>query len=158
MIGSIGGSLAGSQYLAPADSTDGSKYCYDIEVPGSLLGENFESDLKITLFCDESGQLTNMKLVDFKVPQLEDGASDDMVINLSTSSIRMNGISGSNDSINNFDSYKEGISSFVNDQTTIEDYYSNNLDTAPNILYTVAKMMDAKEYDFGFEVSLSDPN
>ena len=156
MIGSIGGSLAGSQYLAPADSTDGSKYCYDIEVPGSLLGENFESDLKITLFCDESGQLTNMKLVDFKVPQLEDGASDDMVINLSTSSIRMNGISGSNDSINNFDSYKEGISSFVNDQTTIEDYYSNNLDTAPNILYTVAKLMDAKEYDFGFEVSFDE--
>lgn len=156
MISSIGGSLAGSQYTAPADSTDGSKYCYDIEIPASLFGENFNSDLKITLFCDEYGQLTNLKIVDFKIPQLEDGESDDMVINLSTTSIKMNGVSGTNDSINNLEGYKEGMSSVIDGSTSLEDYYTNNLDTVPNILYTVEKMMNAKEYSFGYEVSFDE--
>ena len=67
MVGTIGGSLASEKVEVIRNGE--SEYQYSIEVPSSLLGEEFETDLIIKLNSNANGELTSIALDEFKIPQ-----------------------------------------------------------------------------------------
>ena len=148
MVGTIGGSLANEKVEVIRNGE--TEYQYAIEVPGSVLGENFETNLIVKLNCNANGELTCLSLDEFKIP-LE--GKEDIVIKVSTDNIVMHGFNSEGTS--NIQGYKEGIHDGV-EENALTSYYSNDLDTTPNLIYTVGKMMNAKKFKFDYSLNFDE--
>ncbi len=148
MVGTIGGSLASEKVEVIRNGE--TEYQYSIEVPSSLLGEEFETDLIIKLNSNANGELTSIALDEFKIPQ---AGKEDIILSLSTTNITMHGFNSNGSS--NVQGYKVGIHDGV-DENALTSYYSNNLDTTPNLIYTVGKMMNAKKFKFDYSINFDE--
>lgn len=142
MVGTIGGSLVSES----SDLENGGKR-YTISIPGSLIDESLTTDLTINLDANSNGELINLSLEKFGIPV--DGKT--IYISMKTDSIEMQGIN-SDDIENELDGYKLGLG----ENTSIEDYYTNDLDSTPNIIYTVGKMMNEKAFRFNYELTFDE--
>lgn len=148
MVGTVGGSLANEKIEVIRNGE--TEYQYAIEVPGSLLGESFETNLVVKLNCNENGELTCLSLDEFKIP-LE--GKEDIIIKVSTDNIIMHGFNSEGTS--NIQGYKDGIHGGI-EENALTSYYSNDLDTTPNLIYTVGKMMNAKKFKFDYSLNFDE--
>ena len=142
MVGTIGGSLVSQS----SDLENGGKR-YTISIPGSLISETLTSDIVINLDANSNGELTNLSLENFTLPV--DGRN--ITFSISTDSITMQGVN-SGEITNELDGYKDGLVS----NTSIEEYYSNDLDSTPNLIYTVARMMNETSFKFNYELGFNE--
>lgn len=148
MVGTIGGSLASEKTEVVRNGE--TEYQYTIEVPSTLLGEQFETDLIIKLNCNANGELTALALDEFRIPQQ---GKEDIVLSLSTTNIIMHGFNSTGTS--NVQGYKAGIHDEI-EENALTSYYTNDLDTAPNLIYTVGKMMNAKKFKFDYSINFDE--
>ena len=142
MVGTIGGSLVSQS----SDLENGGKR-YTISIPGSLISETLNSDIVINLDANSNGELTNLSLENFTLPV--DGRN--ITFSISTDSITMQGVN-SGEITNELDGYKDGLVS----NTSIEEYYNNDLDSTPNLIYTVARMMNETSFKFNYELGFNE--
>lgn len=142
MVGTIGGSLVSQS----SDLENGGKR-YTISIPGSLISETLTSDIVINLDANSNGELTNLSLENFTLPV--DGRN--ITFSISTDSITMQGVN-SGEITNELDGYKDGLVS----NTSIEEYYNNDLDSTPNLIYTVARMMNETSFKFNYELGFNE--
>lgn len=142
MVGTIGGSLVSQS----SDLENGGKR-YTISIPGSLISETLTSDIVINLDANNNGELTNLSLENFTLPV--DGRN--ITFSISTDSITMQGVN-SGEIENELDGYKDGLVG----NTSIEEYYSNDLDSTPNLIYTVARMMNETSFKFNYELGFNE--
>lgn len=148
MVGTIGGSLASDKVEVIRNGENENQY--SIEVPASLLGEEFTTNLVIKLNCNDNGELTCLALDEFRIPQ---AGKEDIILSVSTENITMHGFNSIGSS--NVEGYKAGIHANIDDNS-LSSYYTNNLDTTPNLIYTVGKMMNAKKFKFDYSVNFDE--
>jgi hypothetical protein len=55
----------------------------------------------------------------------------------------------------NVQGYKAGIHDGI-EENALTSYYTNDLDTAPNLIYTVGKMMNAKKFKFDYSINFDE--
>lgn len=143
MVGTVGGSLVNES----SDLLDGGKR-YTINVPGSLISPTFESDITLHLDANKNGELINLELLSLSIP----ASGRKITLSMKTSSIKMHGINSEGTS--NIEGYKGG--NVISGNQTLEEYYKNDLDSTPNIINTVAKMMNAKTFKFDYELGFNE--
>lgn len=163
MVGTIGGSLCGED-----EGVDGA-HVYKAVIPGSLLGEGFESDIVLALTCDDLGNLTALELEEIEIPV---GTDTPIKISLRTEALQSVSIDAESagfatpahmigvnaeEANTPFGYEKYGVTT-----TSLEEFYNNNLDSTPNLAYTVAAMMKAKQVKMDmalkFEEKTYDPS
>ncbi|MBP5694766.1 MAG: hypothetical protein J6X03_04965 [Bacilli bacterium] len=148
MVGTIGGSLASEKVEVIRNGQTENQYT--IEIPSSLLGEEFTTNLVVKLNCNENGELTCLALDEFRIPQ---AGKEDIILNVSTTNIIMHGFNSLGTS--NVEGYKAGIHAEIDDNS-LSSYYTNDLDTTPNLIYTVGKMMNAKKFKFDYQLNFDE--
>lgn len=141
MVGTIGGSLASDKV-----ELENGDYRYKIEIPGSLIDETFDDTITINLDCNKSGELTNLSLNQLSIPT--NGKT--LILSMSTEKIVMHGINSGNENPN-LDGYLDGLG-----ENILTEYYKNNLDSTPNLINTVGKIMDSKQVNFGYELEFNE--
>ncbi len=142
MVGTIGGSL-----VSESSNLESGGKRYTISIPGNLIDESLSVDLTINLDANSNGELINLSLERFGVPV--EGKT--LYISMKTDSIEMQGIN-SGDIDSELDGYKIGLGG----NTSIEEYYTNDLDSTPNLIYTVGKMMNEKAFKFNYELAFDE--
>lgn len=142
MVGTIGGSLA-SDKVELGDN----QFRYKIEIPGSLIGPEFTETITINLDCNEKGELTGLSLNPLNLPV--QGKTINLA--LSTEKIVMHGINSENPNPN-LDGYLEGLTG----GNILDEYYKNNLDSTPNLINTVGKIMNSKAVDFKYDLEFNE--
>lgn len=143
MISSMGGSLTGTKVILGENQNQ-----YSLEIPESMLNGAIKGDLVVNLICDNSGALTGLILKEIGIPVT---GQDDIKISLS-GNFEMKGINDK-DNTGTFEDYKKGNEI---EDTKFNEYYSNNIDSSPNILYTVSKLMNDKKFQFGYSLNLNE--
>ena len=141
MVGTIGGSLASDKV-----ELENGNLRYKIEIPGSLIGPDFTDTITINLDCNKNGELTGLSLNPLTIPV----QGKKLTLALNTKEIKMHGInSGSTNP--NLDGYLQGLGSNV-----LTEYYKNNLDSTPNLINTVGKIMNSKAVDFSYDLEFNE--
>lgn len=147
MIGTIGGSLVSDK---KENYNDTENICYSITIPGSLIDESITDNLTVRLISNNDGELVGLALdgFNFKVGEKE------VTVSMSTDSIQMFGIDsklGENETYKEYEGYKEGLG-----ENILETYYSNTLDTTPNIVNTVSEIMDSKTVALDYSLNFNE--
>lgn len=141
MVGTIGGSLASDKEVL-----ENGNFRYKIEIPGSLISNTFQDTITINLDCNSKGELTNLSLNLLAIPI----GGKTITLSMGTDNIKMHGInSGTSNEI--IDDYKNGLTG-----SSLEEYYTNNLDSTPNIITTIGKMMKSKSFQFDYSLDFNE--
>lgn len=157
MVGNVGGSLFGEDAYKGVEGAK--KHLYTANIPETLLKGVIPGGITLDVECDDSGNLTALHLHEISI----NAAGMNLKIELKTvadgvlesdTGIVMQGINSRKEQIalNTIEDY--GLVSATKD--SLEEFYTNDLDYTPNLAYTVAKLINAKQYKANYSINFDE--
>ena len=159
MVGNIGGSLFGDDEYKGVEGTKVHKY--SAEIPETLLEGMIPGGITLDLECDNEGNLTAINLHEISLSvsgmnlKIALTTIKDEGLSETATGIVMKGINSEDASAISLEEIEAyGLESASLD--TLEEFYTNDLDYTPNLAYTIAKLINSKQYKANYAIDFDE--